>query len=54
MNASTTYIAKLVNRVSRDIVEIDLTSTEPRAISLENIKEILYWLPSYKIRFTIG
>ena len=52
--ASSTFIAQLVMRVSPDIVEIELSSTEPRAISLENIKDILYWIPDYKIRFSIG
>ena len=53
-SVSTKYIATLANRVSNEIVEIDLTCTEPTAISLENIKEILYWIPAYDIRFIIG
>lgn len=42
------------NRVSMNITEFEIASTQLCCISLETFKEILYFIPDYDIRILLG
>lgn len=42
------------NRVSINITEFEITSNERCCISLETLREVLYWVPDYDIRIIVG
>lgn len=44
----------LKNRVSINITEIEITSTQRCCLSFETIHELLYWIPDYDIRIIVG
>lgn len=44
----------LTNRVSMNITEFEISSTQLCCISLETFREILYFIPDYDIRILVG